>query len=101
MVYILQAPRRQMGEMTVDHRASPGLTPEQARSAGYDPSLCGEGKLYETHTLTCCECRTVTVMNPDRTRPRETCARHGGHYICDGCKYRQRQNDYRPIFHLG
>lgn len=76
-----------MGEIIIDHRASPGLPEDVARQAGYDPKLCREGKLYEAETLTCSHCRNVVVKNPFRTRERNYCAKCSGHYICDYCAY--------------
>lgn len=82
------------GYLLVDHRASPGLPPEVARWAGYDPRLCGEGKLFEADTLTCAHCKGVVVKNPLRTRDRHICMACGGHYICDGCAYEATMSDY-------
>jgi hypothetical protein len=75
---------KDQGYMMVDHRASPGFTEEQARAVGYDPAMCREGKVWETKTLTCMDCKHAVVPNPERVRPRETC-RHCMHYICDIC----------------
>lgn len=85
---------KQMGYLTVDHRASPGLPEDIARLAGYDPALCREGKFFEADTLTCSHCRGVIVKNPNRTRERHYCAKCSGHYICDGCAYLASQPDY-------
>jgi hypothetical protein len=85
---------KQMGELVVDHRASPGLTEEQARLAGYIPELCREGKVYRQETMTCSHCRGSVVKNPFRTRERHSCMKCGGHYICDGCAYIASQPDY-------
>ena len=70
--------RRQMGEVVIDHRASPGLPEDVARAAGYDPALCREGKVYRQESLTCRHCRGVVVKNPFRTRDRASCAKCGG-----------------------
>jgi len=84
---------RQMGYLFVDHRASPGLTPEQARMNGYDPRLTAEGQLYEADTMTCAHCKAVVVKNLARTRERAHC-RPCNHYICDACAYEAAQPDY-------
>src|SRR5437762_3384163 len=88
---------KNMGYLKVDHRASPGLTPEQARLAGYDPLLCREGKVYEADTVTCAHCKGSVVLNVFRTRARHACfkcdAKHGK-YVCDGCAYLMTLPDY-------
>jgi hypothetical protein len=96
MTYILQFPRRQQGYLLVDHTASPGLTEEQARFAGYDPTHCREGKKYETHTLRCAHCATGVVPNPFRLRERHYCAKCGDppKYICDICAFKASMPDY-------
>jgi hypothetical protein len=78
--------RKQMGEIIIDHRASPGLPEDIARAAGYDPAHCREGKIYAQATMTCCECKCVVVKNPFRTRDRATCS--CGNYLCDLCAFR-------------
>jgi hypothetical protein len=85
---------KQMGEIVIDHRASPGLPEDIARQAGYDPLLCREGKMYEQATLTCSHCRNVVVKNPFRTRDRHYCQKCSGHYICDICAFRATLPDY-------
>jgi hypothetical protein len=77
----------------VDHRFSPGLPEDVARQAGYDPKLCGEGKMYESATLTCSHCKISYVKNPFRTRDRSYCQKCD-HYICDGCGYEAAQPEY-------
>jgi len=86
--------RKQMGEIVIDHRASPGLPEDIARQAGYDPRLCREGKMYEAATLSCAHCPVVVVKNPFRTRERHSCQKCGGHYICDPCAFKATLPDY-------
>ena len=81
----------------VDHRASPGLTPQQALQAGYDPKLAGEGKVYEADTMTCAHCKNVVVKNPMRTRERPYC-RQCDHYICDICAVKAKTEDVHMPF---
>lgn len=81
------------GYVMVDHRASPGLTPEEARYAGYDPTQCATGKLFEASSLTCSHCKVVVVKNPLRTRERSHCFKCN-HYICDMCAFKASHSDY-------
>jgi hypothetical protein len=85
---------KQMGEIVVDHRASPGLPEDIARLSGYDPKLCREGKMYEAATLTCAHCKGVVVKNPFRIRDRHHCVKCSFHYICDGCAFKASLPDY-------
>ena len=82
------------GYVLVDHRASPGLTPEQAKLNGYDPELTKEGKLFEADIMTCAHCRAMVVKNPDRIRARASCLRCGDKFICDKCAFQASQPDY-------
>jgi len=86
--------RKQMGEIVIDHRASPGLPEDIARQAGYDPRLCREGKMYEAATMACGHCLNVIIKNPFRTRDRHYCSKCGGHFICDPCAYLVTLPDY-------
>jgi hypothetical protein len=72
------------GELMVDHRASPGFTPEQARQRGYPAELVGEGKQMHAPTLGCPHCGSHVVLNPLRKRPRAHCMQCN-QYICDIC----------------
>lgn len=83
------------GELTVDHRCSPGLSENQVRLIGYpgDARLFREGGLYVTATKGCKHCHSVVVMNPLRERPRNHCAACN-HYICDGCAFIASLPDY-------
>ncbi len=82
------------GYLTVDHRASPGIPADAARKMGLDPSLVGEGKLYEAATKKCAHCPSVFIMNPLRTRERAYCMQCGGAYICDSCNLARSMPDY-------
>jgi hypothetical protein len=88
---------KQQGYLLVDHRASPGLTEQQALAAGYDPRLSGEGKVYEADTMTCAHCKTVVVKNPLRTRDRPHCYQCD-HYICDICAVKAKTEDTHMPF---
>jgi hypothetical protein len=84
------------GNIIVDHRNSPGLDEEQARRAGYEPSLVGEGKVMEADTMMCAHCNQPVIKNPLRTRERYCCMACGGRYICDQCNLERVVNpDYK------
>ncbi len=72
------------GELLIDHRASPGLTPEQLD--GFGIAVPG-GQTYESAVYTCSHCQFAVVINPERSRPRAWCARCDK-YICDECAFR-------------
>ena len=72
------------GQLTIDHRASPGMPADLARKHGFDPSLVGEGKCFQTATFKCNHCGTPLVKNPWRVRARGHCFKCHS-YICDGC----------------
>ena len=80
--------RRQEGYLLIDNSASPGITPEVARSFVGKPWVPtpGEGEVYESATITCSQCQRVVILNPNRTRPRHYCQKCD-HYVCDsaGC----------------
>jgi len=80
------------GYLMLDHRASPGFTPEEAKALGYSTEASGE-KLYEAKTNHCSHCGTVVIMNPHRTRERSYC-QACNKYICDNCGIEQRLPDY-------
>ena len=73
---------RKEGFFYIDHRASPGLTRDEAISFGLDPLRTGEGKLFEAGTATCAHCNSVVILNPQRVRERGHC-RQCDAYICD------------------
>lgn len=85
--------RAHEGYLFVDHRASPGMTEEQARAVGYDPFLVREGKVYEAPTFGCLHCGNHVLMNPKRTRQRAFCSQCN-RYICDWCDAARKQSDY-------
>ena len=85
------------GELFLDHRASPGLPPAQARQLGYEPSQVGEGKLFEAATLMCVHCNQVVIRNPLREHERAFCMQCGGAYICDLCEAERRKPDYEHL----
>ena len=74
--------RKYEGLLVIDHRESPGITPEQAR--GFGPAV-GKGEFLETPTYNCVHCQRVVVMNPLRTRAR-VCCQKCDDYVCDECE---------------
>jgi hypothetical protein len=81
------------GELHLDHRASPGFTPEQARKLGYPPEMVGEGKQMHAPTLGCPHCGSHLLMNPLRTRARHHCYQCDM-YICDACHAVSKEAGY-------
>lgn len=81
------------GEIMVDHRGSPGITAEHARSIGMDGVAMGEGTYVHAPTLGCVHCGSVQLVNPNRMRERPYC-RTCDHYICDVCDPIRREADY-------
>lgn len=72
------------GYLLVDHSESPGITPEEAHKAGKGTIPVGAGKKLEVPTANCGHCSRLVILNPLRTRDRETC-RKCMRYICDEC----------------
>ena len=81
------------GEIMLDHSASPGFTPEQARKLGMPPELTGEGKKMHAPTLGCPHCGSHVMLNPLRKRPRGHCYKCNA-YICDICYGVSKRPDY-------
>ena len=81
-----------MGELTVDHRASPGISPELRRIFG--DVIVPEGQVRTFETMTCSHCKTVVMKNPSRVRERSFCAPCNYHYICDICAAATKQPGY-------
>lgn len=77
----------------IDHRGSPGISESLAHSAGL-PRAVKEGQLFEIATLTCCHCRTPSIKNPNRVRPRNYCHKCASQYVCDGCAIVMSQPNY-------
>ena len=85
---------RSEGELSIDHRASPGLTAEQARAAGMPPGCVSEGTVFESATIMCEHCHQMLIKNLNRERERAFCMQCGGAYICDLCDAERRKPDY-------
>ncbi len=82
------------GYLFVDHRASPGLSEEVAKRAGYDPFLCREGTVFEAATLRCAHCAGHTIVKAhERGQARGHCFQCH-RFVCDVCVGRMVQPDY-------
>jgi hypothetical protein len=81
---VSRSKRSREGEILIDHRASPGLTPEMIGRFGI--AVAG-GEIFESAIYTCSHCQCGVVLNPDRSRERHWCAKCD-RYICDECAYR-------------
>lgn len=85
------------GYLEIDHRDSPGITPEQARLAGRGTIPVGSGKKFQAPVANCSHCEAIVVMNPLRTRDRAYCGKCD-RYICDLCEAeRVRTGVCRPM----
>lgn len=83
--------RRHEGYLLIDNSAGPGLTEADVavwRAAGKNPLPVGEGRKFESATLTCHHCQGLVILNPARTRERNYCP-GCDHYICDVCEQRR------------
>lgn len=74
--------RSREGEILIDHRMSPGLTPADVR--GFDVPAVGKGELYESAVFCCSHCQCAVIVNPQRTRERGWCQKCD-QYLCDDC----------------
>lgn len=78
--------RRELeGYLLIDHRDSPGITPEQAAKAGKATVSVGAGKRLEAPTYNCSHCTALVIIEPTRTRARAYCPKCDRH-ICDKCE---------------
>ena len=77
----MRSKRSLEGEIWVDHRESPGISPQQA--AGGWLSVAG-GQQYESAVYTCGHCRMLLLSDPLRTISHEWCA-GCDHYLCYRC----------------
>lgn len=85
--------RRHDGELTIDHRASCGLTAEEARAFGMPGVPLGEGGSVSLATVSCNHCGGVWLVNHYRTRERHYCKKCD-HYLCDLCAAVSAQPNY-------
>lgn len=73
------------GYVRIDHRDSPGITPEQAARAGRGTIPVGKGRVFEAPTFNCSHCSIPVIMNPLRTRERGYCPKCSRN-VCDRCE---------------
>lgn len=78
----MRSKRSREGEFLIDHRASPGLTPEQV--GGFGPAV-PRGELYESALVVCGHCQAAIILEPKRTRERGWCPKCD-RYVCDDCE---------------
>ena len=76
--------RSQEAYVLIDHRNSPGITPEFIRANKLDVPAVGAGKMFESAMNVCGHCGANVILNPDRSRQREWCF-YCDKYICDSC----------------
>ena len=78
--------RENEGYVLIDHRESPGLTPEELAQAGSNPLMpVGRGRKFEAPTFTCHHCDRIVILNPLRNRDRGYCQKCH-HQLCDNCE---------------
>lgn len=81
---------RREGYLLIDHRNSPGVSPEYLRSAGLDPNMAVEGgATLEAATMQCRHCQRTIVRRVERARARHYCSACDG-YICDDCELHRK-----------
>jgi len=72
------------GYLEIDHRESPGFTPEEAARAGRGTIPVPKNTRLQSATYNCCGCERMIVKNPLRERERNYC-RQCDRYMCDNC----------------
>lgn len=72
------------GYLMIDHRDSPGLTPDEAAQAPGGVAAAGS-TLLERDVMHCTHCQRMVVLHSARVRDRAYCPKCH-HYICDGCE---------------
>jgi hypothetical protein len=72
----------------IDHRESPGITPEQAAKVGSKLAV-GAGQRFQSAVRRCPHCHYMIILNPGRTRPRGYCW-SCDFDICDRCSLLQK-----------
>lgn len=81
--------RNKEGYVLIDHRNSPGISPEFLRINNLTGPAVGSGQVFESAMYTCCSCGADVILNPNRTRDREWCW-HCDSFMCDGCAYNKK-----------
>lgn len=84
------------GYLRVDHRESPGITPQDAMRGPPGTLPIGKGMVFQSDTRRCGHCPRQIVLNPLRQRERGWCSTCDK-YICDDCNaVRAATGDCRP-----
>lgn len=85
------------GYLEIDHRESPGITPELAAKVGRGTIPVPAGQIFKAATFNCSHCETLVVINPKRIRARGYCPKCD-HDVCDFCEgERIRTGVCRPM----
>ena len=71
------------GYFEIDHRDSPGLSPEDVQNLPGAVAV-GGGQRLERDIQQCSHCQRGVLLNPGRVRARAHCPKCY-HYICDEC----------------
>lgn len=80
----MKTKRSQEAYVLIDHRNSPGLTPEFVRAHHLDSPAVGAGQTFESAMIVCHVCGGDVILNPNRSRERHWCFAHDA-YTCDNC----------------
>ena len=72
------------GYLVIDHRDSPGLTPEDVAGVPGAIAVPG-GTQLEADIQQCTHCQRGVLLNPGRVRARAVCPKCH-HYLCDSCE---------------
>lgn len=73
------------GYLMIDHRESPGFTPQEAQAGGLAGLPVGRGTLTQRPTINCSHCSALVILEPLRTRDRGYCPKCDK-YVCDLCE---------------
>jgi hypothetical protein len=93
----MRTKRSREAYILIDHRNSPGITPEFMEANGLTGPAVGGGKSFESAMYVCCGCGADVIMNPNRSREREWCWSCDG-YMCDGCgALRKLGHPHKPL----
>lgn len=76
--------RQREGVVLIDHRNSPGISPEFIAKNNLDAPAVGAGQTFESAVSVCHHCQRDVILNPNRSRERGWCW-NCDHYICDDC----------------
>lgn len=88
------------GELIIDHRNSPGITPEFMRVNNLAGPCVVGGQTYETGIKNCAHCGGDVLLHPQRQRERGWCMSCDA-YICDGCELlRKLGTPHKPYIQI-